>query len=104
MRIDISATAKKQHDRYKGFDDYLEQHGIKEEIDAAVEKRVVALQLDRLRKERAISKSELARMIGTSRTQIDRILDPASKNISLVTLNRTARALGKKVVYELVDL
>lgn len=43
-------------------------------------------------------------MIGTSRTQVDRILDPASKNISLVTLNRAARALGKKVVYDLIDL
>ncbi len=90
--------------RFADFKDYLRHKGIAEEVEAAVEKRVVALQLDRYRKERGISKAELARMIGTSRTQIDRILDPTSKNISLVTLNRAARALGKKVVYDLVDL
>jgi antitoxin HicB len=90
--------------RFADFDDYLRHRGIKEKIDAAVEKRIVALQLDRCRKEANISKAELARMIGTSRTQIDRILDPKSANLSLATLNRAARALGKKVLYELVDL
>lgn len=86
------------------FEEYLDTRGIRKEVDAAVEKRVIALQLDRRRKECGISKAELARIIGTSRTQIDRILDPASKNISLVTLNRAARALGKKIHYELVNL
>ena len=86
------------------FDEYLDARGIRKEVEAAVEKRVIALQLDRRRKECDISKAELARMIGTSRTQIDRILDPTSPNISMVTLNRAARALGKKIQYELVDL
>jgi DNA-binding phage protein len=89
--------------RFEDFDEFLRHEGIESQVKAAVEKRVIAFQLDRRRKECAISKAELARMVGTSRTQIDRILDPTSRNISLVTLNRVAKALGKKVHFELVD-
>lgn len=104
----MASNANRKPDGYeppfKDFDDFLESRGIKEKIKARVEKRIVALQLERRRRECGISKAELARMVGTSRTQIDRVLDPKSQNISLVTLNRVARALGKKVHYELVDL
>ena len=89
--------------RFADFDDFLDSRGIKEKVKAALEKRVLALQLDRCRKQSGLSKAELARRVGTSRTQIDRILDPQSQNISLVTLERVAVALGKKVHYELVD-
>jgi hypothetical protein len=88
---------------FQDFDEFLESRGIKERTNAAVEKRVIALQLDRRRKECNMSKAELARAVGTSRTQIDRILDPTSDNISLVALHRVARALGKKIHFELVD-
>lgn len=89
--------------KYRSLDDYLTQHGVRDEIEEAVEKRIVALQLERRRKECAISKSKLAQMVGTSRTQIDRILDPTSQNVSLLTLHRVAKALGKKVHFELID-
>jgi DNA-binding Xre family transcriptional regulator len=89
---------------HRDFDDYLESRGLTDEIQARVEKRVIALQLERCRVELGLSKAELARKLDTSRTQIDRILDPQSQNISLLTLNRVAAALGKKVHYELVDL
>ena len=102
------STARRKAENYeppfKDFGEFLESRGIKAKIEARVEKRVIALQLERQRKQVGISKAELARMIGTSRTQIDRILDPTSQNISLLTLNRVAAALGKKVHYELVDL
>ena len=88
---------------FKDFDDYLESRGVKEQVEARVEKRILALQLDRCRKENGLTKAELARRVGTSRTQIDRILNPQSLNISLVTLERVAVVLGKKVHYELVD-
>ena len=90
--------------QFESFDAYLDARGMREQVEIAVEKRVIALQLDRRRKECNISKAGLAKLVGTSRTQIDRILDPASSNISVATLNRAARALGKKVHYELVDL
>jgi DNA-binding phage protein len=104
----MASIAKSKPDQavpdYNDFDEYLDSRGIRERVEAAVEKRVIALQLDRRRKECAFSKAELARAVGTSRTQIDRVLDPTSQNISLVTLNRVAKALGKKIHYELVDL
>jgi DNA-binding Xre family transcriptional regulator len=104
----MASNAKRPQDAYeppfRDFDEYLKSRGIFEEIKARVVKRGVALQLEELRNERNISKAELARMVGTSRTQIDRVLDPTSQNISLVTLNRVAAALGKKVYFELVDL
>lgn len=89
---------------FQDFDEFLESRGVKDKIRARVEKRIIAVQLEQRRKECGISKAELARKIGTSRTQIDRILDPTSQNISLLTLNRVAAALGKKVRYELIDL
>lgn len=103
----MASNAKRQRDPHEppfDFDEYLKSRGIFEEIKARVAKRGVALQFEQLRKERNISKAELARMVGTSRTQIDRILDPTSQNISLATMNRVAAALGKKVYFELVDL
>ncbi len=100
----MTSNAHRYSPPFEDFDDFLESRGVKEAVKAAVEKRVVALQLDRCRKQNGISKAELARMVGTSRTQIDRILNPQSQNISLVTLNRVAAALGKKVHYELVNL
>lgn len=89
---------------FQDFDEFLESRGVKDKLKARVEKRIIAVQLEQRRKECGISKAELARKIRTSRTQIDRILDPLSQNISLLTLNRVAAALGKKVHYELVDL
>ena len=88
---------------FEDFDEFLESRGIREKVEAAVEKRVIAFQLERRRKECNLSKAELARMVGTSRTQVDRILNPTSQNISMVTLNRVAAALGKRIHFELVD-
>jgi DNA-binding phage protein len=103
----MASNAKRHRDPHEppfDFDEYLKSLGLFEEIKTRVAKRSVAVQLERCRKERGISKAELARMVGTSRTQIDRVLDPTSQNISLATMNRVAAALGKKVYFELVDL
>lgn len=80
--------------QYRDFDDYLTRQGVKAEIDIAVEKRVIARQvLDELA-ERGLTKSEFAAQIGTSRAQLDRILDSTSQNITLASLKRVALALG----------
>ena len=103
----MASRAKRNPEReipeFKDFDEFLESRGIKEQVKAAVERRVLALQLDRCLKQSGLSKVELARRVGTSRTQIDRILSPQSQNLSLATLERVAAVLGKKVHYELVD-
>ena len=85
------------------FDAFLAERGIFGKVKAAVNKRVIAYQLDERRVACGMSKIALAQAVGTSRTQIDRILDPNSQNITLETLNRVAEALGKRVHFELVD-
>jgi DNA-binding phage protein len=88
---------------YTDFDHFLESRGLKSKVKAAVEKRIVAYLLEERRVALKLSKAELARTVGTSRTQIDRVLDPKSQNITLETLNRVAFAMGKRIHLELVD-
>jgi antitoxin HicB len=90
--------------KYANFDDYLTQHGVKEEIDIAVEKKIISMQVQAALKERNLNKSEFARQLGTSRVQVDRILDPYEQNISLTTLKKVAQALGKRLHFSFVDL
>jgi antitoxin HicB len=64
-------------------------------------KEVVAWQLDEARKKRKISKNRLARLLQTSRTQVDRPLNPKS-DITLSSLQRAAAMVGRRVMIELV--
>ena len=83
------------------FDDFLREDGIYEEVTAAAVKRTLAWQLEQSRLAQGISKSELARRLGTSRTQVERLLDPTNTQVQLDTLQRAAKALGRKLVIEL---
>ena len=53
-------------------------------------------------KKKGISRNRLAKEMGTSRSQISRLLDPNDGNVTLVTLQRAAAMLGRKVRLELV--
>lgn len=64
-------------------------------------KRVIAHQIRRLMEEQGISKSEMARRMKTSRSSLDRLLDPENGSITLQTLERAAQALGKRLRVEL---
>jgi hypothetical protein len=84
------------------FDEFLKEDGIYEEVTAVAVKRVLAWQLEQARLAQGLSKSELARQMQTSRTQIDRLLDPTNTQVQLDTLQRAAKALGRKLVIDLV--
>jgi antitoxin HicB len=84
------------------FDDFLLEEGIYDEVQAAAVKEVLAWQIDTYRREQGLSKSELARRMETSRSQLDRLLDPANTHVQLDTLQRAATALGRTLVVELV--
>jgi len=81
----------------------LEELGEREEVYGEALKRVISWGIENARKERALTKSAMASKIGTSRTQIERILDPRNVTISLDTLEKAARAVGKRLKIELVD-
>ncbi len=83
------------------FNDFLEEEGILEEVSVAAHKRLLILQLADIMKEANISKVRLAERLHTSRSQVDRLLDPNNTSITLETLERLARAVGKQLKIEL---
>ncbi len=83
------------------FDDFLKQEGLYEEVTAGAVKRVLTQQIAEAMKAGDISKSEMARRMRTSRSQLDRLLDPANTKIRLDTLFKAARAVGRSVRLEI---
>lgn len=83
------------------FDDFLTEEGIYEEVTAAAVKQVLAWQIEQARRAQGLSKSALAKRMQTSRSQLDRLLDPANTQVQLDTLQRAATALGQTLVVEL---
>ena len=83
------------------MDDFLEEEGVFEEAQAQAVKEVVAWQLAEAMKSRKISKNKMATLLKTSRTQVDRLLDPKN-DITLGSLQRAAAIVGRRVTIELV--
>jgi len=83
------------------LDDFLKEEGIFEETQTRAVKEVVAWQLAEAMKERSLSKVRLAELLKTSRSQVNRLLDPES-DITLSSLQRAAALVGRKVQIELV--
>ena len=83
------------------LDDFLKEEGIYEETQAKVIKEVVAWQLGEAMKKKKISKARMALLLKTSRTQVDRLLDPKN-DITLSSLQRAAAIVGRRVSIELV--
>jgi antitoxin HicB len=83
------------------FDEFLDEQGILEEVTARAHKRLLALQLDEAMKSSKTSKTQLAERLQTSRSQLDRLLDPDNTAVTLESLERLARAVGKQLRVEL---
>ena len=83
------------------IDGFMKEEGIFEEAQAQAIKEVVAWQLDEAMKKKKISKNKMATLLGTSRTQVDRLLNPKS-DITLSSLQRAAAMVGRRVMIELV--
>jgi antitoxin HicB len=86
------------------FDSFLEQEGIREEVEAVAIKRVLAWQLSQAMQEQQKTKQEMARQLHTSRSQLDRLLDPQNVSVALDTITRAARALGKRVIIRVANV
>jgi antitoxin HicB len=85
------------------LDSFLEQEGIREEVEAVAIKRVLAWQLERAMQEQQKTKRAMAKQLHTSRSQLDRLLDPRNVSVTLDTITRAARALGKRVIIRVAD-
>jgi len=83
------------------FDEFLQEEGILAETEATAVKRVIAYQIEKEMAERHISKSALACIMKTSRSSLDRLLNPENTSVTLLTLESVALALGKRLKVQL---
>lgn len=84
------------------FDDFLREQEIYEEVTSAALTRVLAWQLKEEMQRLGISKVEMAERMGTSRSQLDRLLESANSGVSIDTLFRAAQALNRELQIRLV--
>ena len=83
------------------LDDFLKEEGIFEQTQTRAIKEVIAWQLTQAMQEQSMSKTRMAALLQTSRSQLDRLLDPGS-DVTLSTLERAAALLGRKLSVTLV--
>lgn len=83
------------------FEDFLKEQGCFEASTERAIKRVLAFQLEEEMKRQKISKVAMAKRLETSRSQLDRLLDPDNDAVTLATLARAARAVGRRLHLEL---
>jgi predicted XRE-type DNA-binding protein len=83
------------------FDDFLRDEGMLDDAEAVATKRVIAFQIAQEMEREHISQSELARRMKTSRSAVERLLDPTNPSVTLSTLERAASAVGKRLKVQL---
>ena len=84
-----------------GFDEFLRDQGLLDDAESVAAKRVIAFQIAREMERANISQAELARRMHTSRSSVERLLDPANPSVTLSTLERAASAIGKRLTVQL---
>jgi hypothetical protein len=85
------------------FESFLEEEGIRDEVEAVAIKRVLAWQLTQAMESKNKTKMAMAKELKTSRSQLDRLLDPQNVSVSLDTLTRAAHVLGKRLTIHLAN-
>ena len=86
------------------FESFLEEEGILEEINVAAIKAVIARNIKEYMRKMKLTQTEMAAKLKTSRSGLQRLLDPENYSVTLLTLNRAASVLGKKVNMSLVSI
>lgn len=86
------------------LDDLLEEDGTLEEVSLIALKRVMSWQIQQAMNEKKITKTEMAKEMHTSRSSLDRLLDPTNVSVTLDTIERAAKVVGKRMCFELVDI
>ena len=101
MPTSRTARTRNKH-RGSSLKSFLKEEGILEEVEAVALKRVLALKVADLMEKRDFNKTAMAAEMRTSRAAINRILDPDNTSVTLTTLHKVARSLGRKLKIELV--
>jgi len=95
-------VARKNPHIGSSFESWLEGEGIREEVNAAAIKAVIARQLAREMKKKKITKQRMAELMKTSRAQLDRLLDPDNGSATIASLQRAAKIVGRELRLQLV--
>jgi len=101
--MSVKKIRKRMDHSGSSFDSFLQEEGIQEEVEAVAIKRVLAWQLEQAMRKQQKSKQTMARQLHTSRSQLDRLLDPRNVSVTLDTITRAARALGKRLIIRVAD-
>jgi hypothetical protein len=84
------------------FATFLDDQGIREDVEGQAVKELIAEQIAQAMKTQNITKVAMAKRMNTTRTQLDRLLDPSNPSVTLATLQRAARAVGRRISIELI--
>lgn len=85
------------------LDDFLQEEGIYEETNNVAIKRVLAYQLQQLMERENLTKAAFAKRMDTSRSSLDRLLDPDNESVTLETLKKAAKIFNQKIEIRLID-
>ncbi len=84
------------------FDEFLQEEGMLAQAEAVAVKRVIAFQLEETMAKEHITKTEMAKRMNTSRSAINRLLDPLNTSITLATIENAVAAMGKRLQIQVV--
>lgn len=84
------------------FDSFLKEERILADAEAVAAKRVLAWQLEEAMMANGVNKQSLARELKTSRSQVDRLLDPMNTAVSIASVSKAAKVLGRRVEIRVV--
>ena len=101
VNVKMQKKTTRSADALTSLDNFLKEDG-KGEFEAVAIKTVLAWQIATAMKAQNLSRKRLAERMKTSRSQIGRLLDPEDDNVTLATLQRAARMLGRTLKLELV--
>ncbi len=96
------ATTKRKWYWGSSLDDWLKEVGWLEEFQAIVDRELIAKQIQDAMKKKKIAKKRMADLMKTSRTQVDKLLNPNDGNVTIETLHKAAAVVGKRFEYKLV--
>ena len=85
------------------LEDFLQEEGVLEEVTVLAVKRVLALQIEAAMDDQQLSRSKMAEQMGTSRAALNRLLDPTNPSVTLQTLAKAAKVIGKQLHISLSD-
>lgn len=97
-----NSRTRRRAEELTTLDSFLDAEGTREAFQAKAVKEVLAWEIEQAMKAKKLTKQRLAIEMKTSRTQVDRLLDPDNGNVTLNTLQRAAEVIGRKLRFELI--